>query len=113
MFDFMLPKVPQADAKDLYKAIQEKDDIYILDVRTQQEFLRGKIKDSINLPVDQVAGKITSVISDKNKKIFVYCLSGSRSVFAVDTMIKLGYKNVLDVKSGLLAWKVNQFPLSS
>lgn len=112
MFDFMLPKVPQVEAKDLYEAIKEEENISILDVRTEQEYSREKIKNSINLPVNQIADKITNVIPDKNKKIYVYCLSGSRSVFAVDTMVKLGYKNVFDVKNGLLAWRVNQFPVS-
>lgn len=112
MFDFLLPKVPQVEAKDLYEAIKEEENISILDVRTEQEYSREKIKNSINLPVNQIADKITNVIPDKNKKIYVYCLSGSRSVFAVDTMVKLGYKNVFDVKNGLLAWRVNQFPVS-
>ena len=112
MFDFMLPKVPQVEAKDFYQAIKIDADVSILDVRTEGEYSREKIKGSINLPVDKIAKQIESTITDKNKTIFVYCLSGSRSVFAVDTMIKLGYKNVFDVKNGLLAWRVNKFPVS-
>lgn len=112
MFDFMLPKVPQVEVKDLYNAIKANENISILDVRTEGEYSKEKIQNSINLPVDQLAGKIETTSPDKNKKIYVYCLSGSRSVFAVDTMVKLGYKNVFDIKSGLLAWRVNQFPVS-
>ena len=113
MFDFMLPKVPQVEVKDLNDAIKENKDISILDVRTGGEYSKENIQNSINLPVDQIAEKIEKIIPDKNKKIYVYCLSGSRSVFAVNTMVKLGYKNVFDVKSGLLAWRVNKFPVSN
>ena len=112
MFDFMLPKVPQVESKDLYEAIKANEDISILDVRTEGEYSKEKIQNSINLPVDQITGKIESIIPDKNKKIYVYCLSGSRSVFAADTMQRLGYKNVFDVKNGLLAWRVNNFPVA-
>ena len=110
MFDFFTPQVPQLDAKELYNAIKNKDDCIILDVRTPHEFERGKIEGSVNLPVDEVEEKIEQLITDKNKKIYVYCLSGSRSVFAVSEMIKLGYKNVFDIAHGLLAWRVNKFP---
>lgn len=112
MFDFMLPKVPQVETKDLNDAIKANEDISILDVRTEGEYSKEKIQNSINLPVDQISRKIENAIPDKNKKIYVYCLSGSRSVFAVDTMIKLGYKNVFDIKNGLLSWRMNQFPIS-
>lgn len=113
MFDFMFPNVPQVEAKELDNAIKTGETISILDVRTENEYSREKIKNSINLPLNQIAGKIEARIPDKNKKIYVYCLSGSRSVFAVDTMVKLGYKNVFDVKSGLLAWRINHFPIDN
>jgi len=106
MFDFIMPKVPQVEVKDLADAIKSKKDLVILDVRTPQEFAREKINGSINLPVDQVEDKIEKEIVDKNKTIYTYCMSGSRSVFAVQTMVKLGYKNVFDVKKGLLAWRI-------
>jgi len=106
MFDFMLPKVPQVEVKDLADVIKSKKDIIILDVRTPQEFAREKISGSINLPMDQVARKVENIIPNKDKVIYTYCMSGSRSVFAVQTMVKLGYKNVFDVKSGMLAWRI-------
>lgn len=106
MFDFLLPKVPQVEVKDLLKSIESNQEIVILDVRTPQEFAREKISGSVNLPMDQIGDKIESVISDKNKTVYVYCLSGSRSVLAVDAMVKLGYKNVFDVKSGFLGWRI-------
>jgi len=44
-------------------------------------------------------------------KIFVYCLSGSRSVHAVDVMVKPGYTNVFDMEHGLLGWRAKYFPV--
>jgi thioredoxin 1 len=111
MFNFSTPQVPQLDAKDLQSAIINNEECIILDVRTPHEFERGKIKNSINLPVNDVKEKIETIIPDKSKKIYVYCLSGSRSVFAVSQMLALGYKNVFDIKSGLLAWRINNFPI--
>jgi len=100
----------QIDVTNLKKAIDANEDFILLDVRTNQEFEKGKIKGSINLPVDEITNRIEEIIPDKSKKIYVYCLSGSRSNLAVNEMVKLKYLNVFDVKNGLLAWRANNFP---
>jgi phage shock protein E len=100
----------QISTDDVKKALDNKEDIILLDVRTTGEYLRGKIAGSINLPVDEVVQKINSFVPDKNQTVYVYCLSGSRSVYAVDMMVKLGYKKVYDMPNGLLAWRVKGYP---
>lgn len=111
MFETSEPNVPQISPEKVKTASDSKQDVIILDVRTTGEYAKSHIENSINLPIDEVSNKITSVIPDKNKTIYVYCLSGSRSVHAVDSMQKLGYKNVYDMPHGLLAWRINKFPL--
>jgi rhodanese-related sulfurtransferase len=101
----------QVDVKDLYSAIQKSEDFLLLDVRTIQEYKNASIKGSINIPLDEIEKKMESTNTNKNKKIYVYCLSGSRSILAADILSKLGYTNVSDVKNGLLAWRVNNFPI--
>lgn len=113
MFGFFAPNVPQITAEDVKQALDTQQDVLLLDVRAPEEFAKNRIKGAINLPVNQIADKILSVIPDKKKKIFVYCLSASRSVHAVDAMKKLGYPNVFNMTSGLLAWRAKQFPLES
>ena len=105
-------QVPQISVDEVNKALDLKDKILLLDVRTSGEYSRGKIEGSINLPVEEVDKQIESVIPDKSAKIYVYCLSGSRSIIAVDTMIKIGYVNVFNVTSGLLAWRVNGYKVT-
>lgn len=111
MFGFFAPNVPHITANEVKQALDEKQDVLLIDVRTPEEFAKNRIKGAINLPVDQVEEQIRSVIPDKEKKIYVYCLSASRSVHAVDAMKKLGYTNVYNVTSGLLAWRAKQLPL--
>ncbi len=108
----MFPKVPIISAEEVKKAIDKKADIALLDVRTTGEYAHGKITGAINLPVNEVKAKITTILPDKSKVVYVYCLSGSRSVLAVDAMVKLGYKNVFNMTSGLLAWRAKKFSMS-
>lgn len=104
MFNFG-PKVPSVSVQQLKSIIDEKKDIILLDVRTPGEYAGGKIANSINLSVEKVDSEVESIIGDKNKTIYVYCLSGSRSAQAVNIMIRKGYSKVYNVDNGILAWR--------
>jgi rhodanese-related sulfurtransferase len=111
MFGHQYPKVPQVTAELLKEAIDANEKMHVIDVRTSGELARGKIKGCIHIPLDEIRNKIENVIPDKTSKIYVYCLSGSRSVFAVSEMRDMGYTNVFDVASGILAWRIQRYPL--
>lgn len=101
----------QVSVEEVFLAIQEKKEIILLDVRTKEEFSRGKIEGSINIPVDEISNNITSIIPDKSKTIYVYCLSGSRSDIAAEKMEKLGFSQCFSMKNGLLMWRSQKYPL--
>lgn len=65
----------------------------ILDVRSKSEYDGGHIKDSINIPVDQLQ-KNLSKLKDKDKTIITCCASGMRSASAKSILQNNGYENV-------------------
>jgi len=106
-----LPSIQQITAEKVLEALNKKQTFFLLDVRTTEEYNKGKIEGSINLPVSEVQNKISTLIPDKNKVIFVYCLSGSRSDMATAVMTALGYTNVFSMTNGLLMWRSKKYPL--
>jgi rhodanese-related sulfurtransferase len=101
----------QIDARDVNKKIQEyQSDFVLIDVRTPEEFSRSRITNSINVPVDEIEAKIVTVVPNKDTFVIVYCLSGNRSKQGMEIMFKLGYKNVKEITSGLMAWRVYKLP---
>ncbi|MGZ3902884.1 MAG: thioredoxin domain-containing protein, partial [Bacteroidia bacterium] len=48
----------------------------------------------------------------KEKAVYVYCLSGGRSGAAASKMKSLGFKNVYDLKGGMLAWNNANQPVT-
>ena len=71
------------------KEILLEDNYIIVDVRTEEEYNEGHLKNALNIPYDEI-NENTEL--DKNKAILVYCKSGNRSKMAEDTLINLGYK---------------------
>lgn len=111
MIDTTKSNIPQITADEVYKAINEKKDVVILDVRTVGEYEKGHIEGSINISVDDIGSQIFSAIPDKNKTIYVYCFSASRSDVAVGVMTQHEYTNAFSMANGLLMWKSKQYPL--
>lgn len=68
---------PAADFKNLIAA-----GALVVDVRTPEEFKSGHVPGSINIPLDQIASKM-SMLKNKNVPIIAVCRSGARSGAAV------------------------------
>jgi rhodanese-related sulfurtransferase len=111
MPNLLTSKAPEVSAEEVKKAIDTKQKFIILDVRTPQEYEKGHIQASILLPHDTVSAKVTALIPDKTQKVYVYCLSGSRSAQAAKTMRDLGYADVYTMSNGLLDWRIKKYPL--
>jgi rhodanese-related sulfurtransferase len=78
---------------DLKMMISEKkDDFIIVDVRDASEYKEGHIPGAINIPSETFAAG--SGVLPKEKKIIVYCNTGSRSYLAYKKLIQLAYPNI-------------------
>lgn len=69
----------------------------IVDVRTPKEFAEGANPNSINIPLDTLESKLSTL--DKNQTVVVCCASGRRSALAADILRKHSFKNVIDASS--------------
>jgi len=64
----------------------------ILDVRTKLEYQSGHLKNSINIPVDNLSQNIKKL--NKNKPIITCCASGARSASARRILKSNGFEQV-------------------
>nr|WP_234395931.1 rhodanese-like domain-containing protein [Neisseria wadsworthii] len=88
----MQAKTPQASVAPAGQAAKAKG-IWI-DVRTPEEFKTGNIEGALNIPVDQITGRIHSVSPDKHAPINLYCRSGRRAEIAIKQLQDLGYTDI-------------------
>lgn len=72
----------------------------LLDVRNEDEFARGQIPDSMNIPLDQLRERHSEI---KAKKVLITCQVGQRGHSATLLMKNLGYEAV-NLDGGYHLW---------
>lgn len=65
-----------------------------IDVRSPEEYKAGYLSNSVNIPVGDIASKISAIEPNKDNPINLYCRSGRRAEVARTELLKLGYTNV-------------------
>lgn len=99
-----IDKIKSISAKEL-KLLAQTNDINILDVRKNSEFLTEHVIDAENAPLDFINDSMLQI--DKNKTYYVHCASGYRSMIFTSVLRARGYDNLIDIKGGFKAIKDN------
>src|SRR5690606_18709419 len=84
-----------------------------LDVRTPEEFESGHIVDAMlaNINEKEEFNRRVSAL-DKEKPVYVYCLSGGRSQKAAEILRKKGFREVVELEGGINAWRNADLPVT-
>jgi thioredoxin len=93
------------DAETFRTKVGESAGAEILDVRTPAEYQQGYIPQATNIDYNNANFQDKISALDKSKPYFVYCLSGGRSSDAAKYMRSAGFKEVYELKDGILKWK--------
>tara|TARA_Y100001968_G_scaffold229566_1_gene212378 strand:+ start:541 stop:1689 length:1149 start_codon:yes stop_codon:yes gene_type:complete len=85
---------------------QSKKEILLVDVRQKIEHDESSIRESILIPLSQIeSGEAINKIKEnaKQKKLFLYCKSGQRSLRAIKELKKFGIIGI-NISGGIEAW---------
>jgi len=83
--------------------IAANEEAVIIDVRTPEEFARGHVPGSFNIPLDELQDEALRRLPDLYQEILVICQSGNRSRTALRALEHMGYVNVTDL-GGIVSW---------
>ena len=98
------------DASAFNEKMKSSTDLTLLDVRTPEEFTAGHLPNATNIDWNGDQFNAATEKLDKNKPVFVYCMSGGRSNNAAQDLQKRGFKNVTELKGGILKWRAANLP---
>ncbi len=104
------PSGPSIPATEFSKKIAELPGAPIIDVRTPGEFSQGHLKNAVNYDISKSGFENQIASLDKLKPVLVYCLTGSRSTYAVRYLQSIGFKEVYELSGGILKWRAASLP---
>lgn len=67
-----------------------------------EEYERGAVPGAINIPLDELRGKIDELPKDKD--IYVYCQIGLRGYMATRILKQNGFEKVSNLSGGYALW---------
>ncbi|MBZ4644043.1 MAG: Rhodanese domain protein [Deferribacteraceae bacterium] len=107
--------VNEITPQELYEMIKGKADFVLIDVRTKGEVDAAKIEAKDYYHVDR--GLLEFLIPKMNiptdKLIVTYCKVGGRGVLAAETLKRLGYEKVVNLKGGIKGWIEAGLPVTN
>jgi rhodanese-related sulfurtransferase len=106
-------KVKETTVAEVANKIKHGDKFYFVDVREDDEYRESHAQGALHLGKGVIERDIEQVIPDKNAEIVLYCGGGFRSALAAESIMKMGYKNVISMDGGIRAWMEAGFPLKS
>ena len=89
------------------KEMVDRGEVFILDVRTPEEYAAGHIKGSTllalqDIPEQELGEKLKDI--PKDRKILVYCRTDRRSTQASQILVENGFSEVYNMKGGIIGW---------
>jgi len=93
--------VPEIAPRELKARLDRGDDLFILDVREPHEYQICNLGGHL-IPLGDLSRRVNEL--DSSQEIVAHCRSGKRSAEAVEFLRKAGFRKVLNLKGGILAW---------
>jgi rhodanese-related sulfurtransferase len=90
--------------------VKNDKNIVVLDVRTPEEHAAGHIEGSVNINIAEDSFSEEAAKLDHNKTYIVHCaanVENGRTAKSLVIMKELGFKNLLNLEGGIVAWEKN------
>jgi rhodanese-related sulfurtransferase len=107
--------VKEITPQELMDLIKGKANFVLIDVRTKEEVPAAKIeaKEYYNISRGLIEFMLPKMNIPTDKLIVTYCKVGGRGVLAAETLKRLGYQNVVNLKGGIKGWIEAGFPVTN
>jgi sulfur-carrier protein adenylyltransferase/sulfurtransferase len=93
--------VPEITPRELKQRLDQGDDLFILDVREPHEYQICNIGGHL-IPLGDLSRRVSEL--DSSREIVAHCRSGKRSAEASEFLRQAGFRKILNLKGGILAW---------
>ncbi|MCA0971280.1 MBL fold metallo-hydrolase [Halobacillus litoralis] len=109
--------IKEMTVKEVAKKVLNKENLFILDVRTEDAFQDWKIEsdsfDYMNVPYFDLLDGVEEIIDDlpKDKDVLVVCAKGGSSQMVGEMLEEEGLPNIYSLEGGMKAWSEHLEPV--
>ena len=79
-------------------AAADRSEVCLVDVRTPEEYALGTIDGAVNIPLDDLRGRLGEI--DRDSDVIVFCAVGLRGYLAQRILLGRGYRRVRNLAGG-------------
>lgn len=109
----MTEQIKTINVHELKNRMDLNSALCLIDVRELDEWQEVRIPNAIHIPKDEIAAKIDTHVKEKEQAIYLHCRGGVRSLYAAQTLLDLGYKDVYSIDGGIMEWAMFGYPVES
>lgn len=103
--------IRETSAAEVHRRMEAGERFYLIDVREQAEWERGRIPGAGWLGKGVIERDVERAIPDAGEEIVLYCGGGHRSALAAEALQRMGYTNVSSMAGGIGEWFRSGLPL--
>jgi adenylyltransferase/sulfurtransferase len=92
----------ETTVEELKSRLDRREPVFILDVRNPEEYQICRLPGSKLIPLPELPQRAHEL--DRDQEMIVHCKSGMRSAKAVQFLRDQGFRNLKNLKGGILAW---------
>ena len=92
-----------------FKALKDRDDVVVVDVRSDYEYNLGRFKNAVTLNIENFRNfpdRLDRLKDFKDKKILTYCTGGVKCEKASAFLLEQGFENVYQLHGGIIKYGI-------
>ena len=90
-----------------FKALKDRDDVVVVDVRSDYEYNLGRFKHAVTLDIENFRDfpdRLARLQAFKHKKVLTYCTGGVKCEKASAYLLEQGFENVYQLHGGIIKY---------
>lgn len=88
-----------------------RQDAQVIDLRGAEDYARGHLPDSRNIPLEQFEARAGEIDKLKDAPLILICQNGANSAKACGQLQKLGFAKVHSLAGGIIGWRTAGLPV--
>jgi rhodanese-related sulfurtransferase len=103
--------VPQVTAEELAARRARGEPVTVVDVRTEEEYLRGHVPEAYHVPGGQLVREVPALLDQPDAPVVVSCAGRTRGILGAALLREAGLPNVQALLNGAMGWRLAGYAL--